>query len=285
MAELVLGRPFDLGDPVAVDAWLARNGVVDADADALRSDATRLGVYRGLVRGRLREAVELALPRFRARMGALFDEYFERYLADRGPRSHQLRDVTTELLDFMAPLVASDPRVPPWALELGRHESLDVLVGSLADSPSPGALPDLDPERGLVFTATARVVRTAFAVHQLSDDPADRREPERIPTALFVYRGPEHDVRYLEVTPLAAEILERLLAGRSLRSTLAAATSALGLVFDDAVLEGTARLLADLAERGAVTGARPSTDAAGDLQNPAEPAENARARSAPKGTE
>jgi hypothetical protein len=284
MAELVLGPPFDLGDPGAVDAWLARNGVIDADAEALRSDATRLGVYRGLVRGRLREAVELALPRFRARLGALFDEYFARYLADRGPRSHQLRDVTTELLDFMAPLVASDPRVPPWALELGRHEALDVLVGSLAESPNP-TLPELDPERGLAFTASARVVRTAFAVHRLSDDPRDRREPERNPTALFVYRSPEHDVRYLEVTPLAAEILEGLLEGKSLRNALAAATSALGLPFDDAVLEGTARLLADLAERGAVTGARQSKGAAGDLQNPTEVAENARARSAPKETE
>jgi len=285
MAELVLGAPFDLGDPRAVDAWLARNGVTDADADALRSDAPRLGVYRGLVRTRLRAAVELALPRFRSRLGALFDEYFERYLGERGPRSHQLRDVTTELLDFMAPLVASDPRVPLWALELGRHEALDILVGSLAESPKPGVLPDLDPERGLAFTATARVVRTAFAVHRLSDDPRDRREPERIPTALFVYRSPEHDVRYLEVTPLAAEILEGLLAGRSLRMALGAATSALGLPLDDAVLEGTARLLADLAERGAVTGARPGKGAAGDLQNSTEVAENARARSAPKGTE
>ena len=129
-------------------------------------------------------------------------------------------------------------------------------MGSLAESPKPGALPELDPERGLAFTATARVVRTAFAVHRLSDDPADRREPERIPTALFVYRSPEHDVRYLELTPLAAEILERLLAGKSLRSTLAAATSDLGVPLDEAVLEGTARLLADLAERGAITGAR-----------------------------
>jgi uncharacterized protein len=285
MTELVLGSPFDLGDPSAVDAWLARNGVSDADAEALRSDATRLGVYRGLVRGRLREAVELALPRFRARLGALFDEYFARWLSERGPRSHQLRDVTTELLDFMAPLVASDPRVPPWALELGRHEALDVLVGSLAESPSPGALPDLDPERGLAFTATARIVRTAFAVHRLSDDPGDRREPERSPTALFVYRSPEHDVRYLEVTPLAAEILAGLLAGRSLRNALAAATSGLGLALDDTVLEGTARLLADLADRGAVTGARHGTDTAGELQNSTEPAENARARSAPKGTD
>ena len=68
-----------------------------------------------------------------ARLGPLFDEWFDRFLAERGPRSHYLRDVTTELLDFLAPLAESDPRFPPWALDLARHEALDIVVGSLAE--------------------------------------------------------------------------------------------------------------------------------------------------------
>jgi hypothetical protein len=241
---------------VAVNAWLARHGVSGGDAEAVRRDAARLSVYRGLVRGRLREAVEIAIPRTRTRLGALFDEYFARYLAERGPRSHYLRDVTTEFLEFVAPLVAGDPRVPPWALDLARHEALDIFVGSLADAPKAGVLPELDPDRGLAFSATARVARYAFAVHRLSEDPGDTSEPESSPTALFVYRSPEHDVRYLEVTPLAAVLLERLLSGETLREALEHATRELGVPLDGAVLDGAARVLSDLAERGAVVGAR-----------------------------
>ena len=287
MAELVLGPGVLPDDPRAVDAWLARSGVTGADADALRSEVARLAVYRDLVRGRLREAVELVVPRFRARLGVLFDEYFDRFLAERGPRTRYLRDVTTELLDFMTPLVAQDARMPPWALELARHEALDVLVGSLAETPHPGVLAELEPDRGLAFTSTARVVRYAFAVHRLSDDPDDRSEPERARTALFVYRSPEHEVRYLEVTPLAAAILERLVEGRTLRSALEGATRELGVALDPLVLEGTARVLAELSERGAVTGARASShaeNAAGELQSSRDPAENARESSAPKRT-
>jgi hypothetical protein len=280
--ELVLGPELRTSDASAVEAWLRRNAVDGADAEALRSELGRLTVYRGLVRARLREAVELAVPRTRARLGPLFDEYFARFLAERGPRSHYLRDVTSEFLDFVTPLAAGDARMPAWALELARHEALDVLVGSLAESPEPGALSELDPERGLVFSATARVVRSAHAVHRLSADPDDRSEPERVPTALFVHRSRNHEVRYLELTPLAAAILERLLGGRPLRGALEDATRELGVALDPSVLDGTARVLAELAERGAVIGALDGQDASGDLQNGPRPAENARKNAPPR---
>jgi hypothetical protein len=159
-------------------------------------------------------------------------------------------------MEFIAPLVADDPRVPPWALDLARHEALDILVGSIADAPKPGVLPELDPDRGLAFSATARIARYDFAVHRASADPSDANAPEHAATALFVYRSPEHDVRYLEVTPLAAAILEHLLTGQTLRQALDRATRELGVPLDAAVLDGTARVLSDLAERGAVFGAR-----------------------------
>jgi hypothetical protein len=284
LRELVLG-PSVLGeDPAAVDAWLQRNGVTGANAGALRAELARLSVYRELVRGRLRDAVELAVPRFRARLGVLFDEYFDRYLAERGPRSRYLRDVTSEFLDFFEPLAGADARVPCWALELARHEALDIVVGSLVDAPDPRAGFELDLDGALSFTSTARVARYTHAVHRLSADPDDRQAPEHRETALFVYRGPEHDVRYLELTPLAAAIVERLLAGDPLRSALETATRELGVPLDGPVLEGTARVLAELSERGAIRGARESARTAGNLQKQPESAENARPESAPPRT-
>ena len=273
LTELVLGRAVP-PDERALDAWLARHGVSEGDAEALKSEVERLTVYRSLVRKRLRDAVELAIPRTVARLGPLFDEWFDRFLAERGPRTHYLRDVTTEFLDFLTPFAERDARLPPFALDLARHEALDVIVGSLAEAARPGVVPALDPDRGLVFSATARVVRYRFAVHRLSADLDDRSPPEPVPTALFVYRSPEHDVRYLELTPLAAAILERLLAGATLREALEQSTGELGVPMEGAVLDGTARVLADLCERGAVSGARASEPLPADLPNARDPAEN-----------
>lgn len=251
MAELVHGPGVETHD---AEAFFGRFELSDDDRAALRDDFERLLVYRRLVRGTLRDAVALAIPRTLARLGALFDEYFDRFLAEHGPRTHYLRDVTTELLDFCAPLFPTDARVPPWALDLARHEALQIVVSSLREAVTPRELGELELERGLCFVEAARVARYGFAVHRLASDEADRTPPEPGPTALFVYRDPAHDVRYLELSPLAAGLLERLLRGETLRESLLSACAETKTE-PSVALEGAARLLADLAERGALLGA------------------------------
>jgi hypothetical protein len=260
MAELVLGP--DVAED-AVAQFLARHDFSEADRRALRDEFERLRVYRTLVRGTLRDAVKLAIPRTLARLGALFDEYFERFLAERGPRTHYLRDVTSELIDFCASLWATDARVPPWALDLARHEALQIVVASLKEPLVPRELAELDLARGLCFVEAARVARYAFAVHRLPSDEGDRTPPERVPTALFVYRDPEHDVRYLELSPLAASLLERLLAGVPLGDAVLASSAENGSEPAGA-LDGIARLLADLSARGALLGAAVPDPAGGE---------------------
>lgn len=251
LSDLTLGPPVA---PSEREAWLARYDFSAADRAALAESFERLLVYRRLVRGTLRDAVELALPRTIGRLGPLFEEYFERFLGERGPRTHYLRDVTTELLDFCAPLWRDDARVPAWAHDLGRHEALEIVISSQREPVVPRGLGELDLERGLRFVEAARVVRYDFAVQRVSADEAARTPPERVPTALFVYRDPAHDVRYLELSPFAAELLERLLGGASLKDAVLGA--ARDTEHDPALaLEGTARLLADLASRGALLGA------------------------------
>ena len=267
MAELVFGPPLERGG-AAFEAWLERGGLDAESRRALDDDFERLLVYRRLVRRTLRSAVELSMPRAVARLDALFDEYFDRFLTERGPRTHYLRDVTTEFLDFAEPLLRRDARVPAFLCDLARHESLSIVV-SAAVERNATPLGELDLDRGLVFTEAARVARYEFAVHRLPDDETDRSEPPAEPTALFVYRSPEHDVRYLSLTPLAADIVERLMAGETLRKAVLAATERRGVTPSPSVLEGTARVLADLAERGALFGA--DTRANAELKDVSQP--------------
>jgi hypothetical protein len=263
MAALVFGRGFEPTDEVAFQAWLDASGVPEDDARALREQgAERLLVYRRLVRGTLREAVECAIPRTMARLGLVFDEYFDRYLREHAPRSRYLRDVTTELLDFCEPLWARDERVPAWAMDLARHEAVQIVVASeLARSPGhePG---ELSLDRPVAFVEAARLMRYAHAVHQLSEDPDDLAEPSARPTALFVYRSPEHEVRYLALSSLCADILAHLLAGEPLGSAIQRASAEAAQALDQSVIDGVTEVLADLAARGALLGARAAEEAA-----------------------
>lgn len=252
-ADLLLGPPPD----AAVLADLsARHGLDADDAAALQEQLERLLVYRELTRGNLREALELSIPRSIARLGALFDFYFDRFLLERAPRTHYLRDVTPELLDFCLPLWAQDPRVPRYLADLARHEALHIEVSALPSLPRGHVPAPLALDRGVELGAALRLMRYRHAVHELPADVSDRSEPAQRDVALLVYRSPEHEVRYLELTPLAWGVLDRLAAQESLEAAVRGAAGALHLELTEAVLAGTAALLADLAERGVVWGPR-----------------------------
>ena len=260
LAELCLGPGMDPKDPAQVRAWLTRHEVADSDRDFLLAQGVeRLLVYRRLVRATLRDAVELAIPRTIARLGSVFDEYFSEFLAARGPRTHFLRDVTGELLTWVRDRWSADERVVPYAWELARHEALRIELAAQPTGAPLDYVPALDLERGAVFIEAARIARYEYRVHELPDAETDRSEPAHEPVALLVYRSAEHEVRYLELSPMAATVLAALMDdGHSLGQALQGAAEQHGVALDDSVIQGTAHLLTDLATRGVLLGARRS---------------------------
>lgn len=239
-------------------AWLADEGLEGADLDAMAAiDARRILLYRKLVRRGVASAARIQIPRTVARLGPAFDAYLARFFAEEPPRSHYLRDIPFELVAWAAPRWAEDESLPPFLADLARHELVAFEVAGDAGAPRIPTGQPLDLDRRVRFSSAVKLVRYGFAVHKLDAREEARDEPAREPTALLAYRDAEHDVRYLELTPAAAAILERLLAGETLRAAVVGGSGALGIPLDAAVLEGTARLLADLAERGVMLGAEP----------------------------
>ena len=102
-----------------------------------------------------------------------------------------------------------------------------------------------------------RMITLGWAVHELPREDV-AAEPEERSVSLLAYRDAQHRARYLALTPLAAAILERLIAGEALGAAMIGACASQGRPVDDAVLAGAARLLADLGERGVLLGARAS---------------------------
>jgi hypothetical protein len=303
--RLTLG-PAD-PDPERFLAALVLSSTLSEDDRAflLEQGPKRLLVYRRLVRNTLRETLELAIPRLMARLEALppvaeepparrslFGEVFESFCDARGPRSHYLRDVTGEFLDFFEERFAADARVPRFLLELGRLEAAQIEIAAapsrrelrengvrsehphadLAARTEPNAAPRLSPPkeltappasdaelhlaRGIRFIEACRLFHFEHAVHRLPEDTGDRTVPDPRATFLLIYRSPEHDVRYLELSPVAEAILRRLLEGSTLEAALVRGSSEGGVPLDDSVLAGTAQFLADLAERGVLLGPR-----------------------------
>ncbi|WP_437293954.1 HvfC/BufC N-terminal domain-containing protein [Sorangium sp. So ce426] len=268
------------GEAIAADprAWLARAGLEGPDLEAMAAlPPKRLLLYRSLIRRGLTGAIRAGIPRTAARLGARFEADVARFIEAEPPRSRYLRDVAFEFVGFAAPRWAGDAEVPAYLADLARHELAAFAAacaeqdeeagaggasGPLGDETpgtpgdeAPGPLGEaLSLDRGARFQRAAALVRYEHAVHRLQGDASARDEPAREPTRLLVYRDAAHDVRFLELTPLAAEILGRLLAGAALGEAVVAGCAALGHPVDGPVLESTAALLSDLAERGALLG-------------------------------
>jgi hypothetical protein len=261
IADACLGS--GAGAAIARDlrSFLEAHGVEPEDVEAIVEAPQRLLVYRSLVRNGLGSVVQRMLPRTRARMnaacGGRFDADLAAFADEVGPRTHYLRDVPAELFAWAEPRWRADPSVPAYLIDLAAYELAAFAVGASAAVHPAEASAEVALDRPLAFAESARLLRFAWAVHELVDDgPAGAgAAPARRDVRLLAFRDAEHRVRWLELTPLAAAVVERLLSGALLGDAVQTACAE-HAVAPPAVLPDVARLLADLAARGIVLGAR-----------------------------
>jgi hypothetical protein len=261
IADACLGE--DAGEKMSRDlrGFLESHGVADEDIEAILKAPPRLAVYRSLVRNGLDAVIARMLPRTRTRMNAACDGRFDadmgRFFAEIGPRTHYLRDVPRELFEWAEPRWRSDASVPAYLPDLAAHElacfTVAAAEGRKERDPTPDGKVTLD--RPMAFDDSARLMRYAWAVHDLSADEDAADEPSKRDVRLLAYRDAEHAVRWLELTPLAATIVERLLHGDPLGPAVARACADHHTAPSD-VATDVARLLADLGDRGVLLGAR-----------------------------
>jgi hypothetical protein len=256
MAAACFGKDvrFEHDLPGFLDAF----GLEQEDVKALLAAPRRLGVYRRLIRHNVTGVIETMLEQTRRRLEARvpgeLDAAITAFLDEVGPRTPHLRDVPAEFLAFAAPRWRADARLPRWLADYAELELVDFTIGVAPRPLPPPPLADVTADRPLVFAEPRTIIALGWAVNEV---PADDLEFEPAPRAvkILVYRDAEHRSRFLELTPLAAAILDRLFLGEPLGPAMVSACKATGHPLDDSVLGGAARLLADLGERGVLLGA------------------------------
>ena len=216
-------------------------------------------MYRSLVRNGLSSVVLRMLPRTRVRLNTAcagrFDADFAAFVEERAPRTHYLRDVPFELVRWAKPRWQKDESVPEYIGDLASHELAQFEVASAGSARDAGPVVDVALDRPLAFHESTRILRYDWAVHELPANEDATDEPARRKVQLLAYRDSDHAVRWLELTPLAAGILDGLAASEPLGTAIERACSQAGLA-PPAVLPDVARLLADLGTRGVLLGAR-----------------------------
>lgn len=225
-------------------------------ADALSEKRWR--VYRRMVRSRLRESIDDVFVRTRAAIGEeKWDALVDRFLHESPPKTPYLRAVPGEVAAFV--VRALDASAPAWTKDLAAYEWALREVAVLADergadeTEADGEVTELRMDRPVVLSPAHRVLRLEWSVHR---DPVERGR-----SLLCLYRDPEtHRVRVLEITPVAAAILEELGRGdRPLVEALRVAAEREGVTIDANFVESFADVADDWIRRGLWLGSRRET--------------------------
>lgn len=225
------------------------------DLARLGDDPARWRLYRAMVRQRLRDAAAEALPRTLGAVGdARFDAWLARYLDRAPPRTRYVRGVAAELAVFVLSGAGDDALVdPPWLRET---LSFEAHVHAIAYAPpaEPTRVDELSMDAPAVFAPNHARLRVSHAVHRAS--PGTR--PDARDCALWIYRDDvRHTVETLELSPLAADVLDALRdTGCTLTDAVTASLARHGGAASAAFIAGFADFLADLTERGVLLGSR-----------------------------
>lgn len=258
----------DADAPARVEADLA-GFLSDHDIDGpdhadLKLRRERLLMYRAMVHSRLRGVISEFLPRTASHLGKQgMRAEVVAFMAERAPHSAYFRDVPGEFLAWAEPRWRADPNYPPFLADLAVHEWLDGELGHTADGGEPPTGRELALGEPVAFDGTAALRRYAFSVHLQPEAGADAPVvPAAGATAVLAYRDrTSHKPRFLELTPRAAAVSERLFAGETLQAALTGACAEIGEPLSDEFLAAMANFLADLAERGVLLGAAIPTQA------------------------
>lgn len=221
-------------------------------------DERRLQIYRDLFYNNVEDCLSSAFPVLRslstdavwhARVRAFYAGH-----ASPAPQFHHLPE------QFLRYLEARDvhPDDPPYLGELAHYEWVELAL-----SVSPEELPtgidvagDLI-DRVPVLSPLAWLLAYDWPVHRIGRDFVPDA-PGATPTYLVVNRDRDDRVRFLEINAVTARLMQLIEAtpaatGRELLSRLAAE---LGMSDIDAVMAEGQRMLAQLAARDIVLGAR-----------------------------
>lgn len=226
--------------------------VAPEDLARLGGPASRWTLYRRMIRGRIREAIDGALPRTVSALGPdATGALVEAFLAEAPPATRLVREITPEFLRWLGGRFPDDARrAAPWLPDLARYElALLELAGDDAEIDLANVT-EFAMDRVPVLAPARRFLRVEYAVHQPDGVPA------RAPQALLVYRAAlTHTLETLALSPSAADIVARMETGRlTVTECVRDVLAAYGTAADPAFLESLADLLADFLGRRVLLG-------------------------------
>lgn len=220
----------------------------------------RMKIYRDLFYNNVEDCLAGAFPVLR-RLSP--DDVWHRRIRDFYSRHQchepQFHKVAEEFLSFLNQARGENPDDPPFLHDLCHYEwvELELSVSALQLSPELA-----DPNGDLLIgrplvSPLAWALAYEWPVHKISPD-FQPTEPGPQPTYLIVNRNRHDEVKFMEINPVAARLMELLEADHNAsgRSLLAQIAGELQHPEPESVIQGGAEILNNLRARDIILGTR-----------------------------
>ena len=216
----------------------------------------RVAVYRELVFNNLCGFVDACFPVCRSLLGeARWRRLCRTFMRDWPMHTPWFREIPREFVRYLSEAEISQP-LPRWLFELAHYEWAELAV-DVMDAP----LPDVDPAGDLmdgVVVLNPALMNLAYAwpVHLIGEDFRPRKQQH---THLLVYRDTDDAVRFSEVTPVTARLIDLLFLAEPTtgRQAILRLASELNHPDPQVLLTFGAGLLGDLLQQGIILGRKP----------------------------
>jgi hypothetical protein len=219
----------------------------------------RLDIYQRLVYNNIEAFISGGFPVLRS---LYLDEDWHRlvraFIDTHRCHTPYFLEISQEFIQFLMQGHALRECDPPFMVELAHYEwvelALDVALGEPPGEHQPSGL----LEAIVQLSPLAWLLRYQYPVHRIG--PAFRPLQPEQPTYLVVYRDRGEKVRFMELNPMSARLVEltRDNTSATVRDLLATLAAESGLALPSVLDSGTQQV-ADLLECG-VLGAAPAGD-------------------------
>lgn len=211
----------------------------------------RMAIYRRLIYNNIQNFCSTAFPVLKS---LLDDAYWQAMIRDFMIQHRCQRplfnEIAQEFIDYLENErdLSSDP---PFMRELAHYEWVELALGianaEFQQRPLPADSDVLTLK--LQRSPLAWLLAYQFPVHQISIDnqPA---EPSAQPNFLLVYRNADDQVKFIELNPVSARLLELLETGLTGEQAATDIAEALQHPNADVVKEGARQMINDWLQRG-----------------------------------
>ena len=220
----------------------------------------RIGIYRDLLYNNVENFISSGFPVIRS---IYSDENWHRMVRDffAHHKSHTpyFLEISQEFMAYLQDERQPQPEDPAGLLELAHYEWVELALSVSDETIDMGMIePNGDLLTGHpVLSPVAWALAYQFPVHHMGPDNLPEQPPE-LPTYLVVYRNRNDEVKFMEINPVTARLINLLQEDETLpgQQALQQITQEMNHPNPEIVMQGGLSALQELQEVGIILGTR-----------------------------